>query len=179
MLHATLNPLKLHRENNIAVTNIVNDPRSPEDNIDEEEWWLNGKRHRINKLPAYTNTIAGDKVSFWWQYGITYRISGPTRVELILNRDEKPIKKTEYWYLNGEIHRDNGPAEISKFYNKDGLLNYKEIWYRRGELHRENGPAVYYITKNGDLKLTTAEYYFHGKRVKNLEKLKLIVANNN
>ena len=67
------------------------------DEYGDKNWYLNGKRHRING-PAI-EFANGDK--WWYLNGKYHRVDGPA-VERA-NGDK-------WWYLNGKCHRVNGPA---------------------------------------------------------------------
>ena len=80
------------------------------DEYGTRSWYLNGKLHRENDLPAIESTD-GDK--FWYINGKYHREDGLPAVEY--------ADGDKFWYLNGLLHRENGPAvEIID----DGITEY-------------------------------------------------------
>lgn len=102
-----------------------------------EEWYLNGKLHRIDGPARQTWRDSGFKTEASWYYqGKLHRKGGPAQ-EL---RDDK---SHEYnWYINDQRHRVDGPAQIrmslTHKYN-----TYTEKWYKWDKIHRLDGPAMY------------------------------------
>ena len=127
---------------------------------DRTEYYLNGKRHRIDG-PAVVHTN-GDKA--WWLNGKFHHIDGPAIDH---------VNGYKVWYLNGNLHCVDGPAVIQSSGNKDWYLNGKrhrvggpatvnvngfKVWYQNGEKHRVSGPAV----KRSD---GYREYYRNRKQI--------------
>ena len=115
----------------------------------DQKWYLNGKLHRDNDLPAVVR-ICGDKQ--WYQNGYLHRDNDlPAEIYAtgtqiwylhgLLHRDNDlptliKYNGTQKWYQNGELHRDEDkPAEI--------YPSGTQIWFRNGKVHRDNNlPAV-------------------------------------
>ena len=128
--------------------NGQNLPAGVRDKGDQQEWWVNGKRHRDGGLPAveYANFRE------WWVNGLLHRDGDlpvieyangnkEWRVNGLLNREgglpavEKANGDKEWW-VNGRRHRDGGLPAIEY---ADG---YKS-WWVNGDLHRDGGlPAI-------------------------------------
>lgn len=100
-----------------------------------KEWYLGGKLHRGDDLPA-VEMANGTKE--WWQDGKRHREGGLPAVER--------ADGTKEWYLNGNLHREGGLPAIE---DSDGT---KE-WYLGGKRHNADGPAV--VQLNGRL-----QYWF-------------------
>ena len=100
----------------------------------DKEWYLGGKRHRLDGPARERNN--GTKV--WYSNGLVHRLDGPA-VEY--------ADGAKWWYLDGKLHRENGPAKE--------VANGDREWHQNGELHRLDGPAVEHA--NGD-----KEWWRHG-----------------
>ena len=119
---------KLHREGDLHAVEYKDLSK---------EWYLNGKRHRLNG-PAYKNA---DGYKAWYINGIRHRIDGPA-IEY--------TSGTKQWYINDELHRTDGPAIE--------YINGRKEWYVHGNLHRIDGPAI----ERAD---GTLEYWINGVQV--------------
>lgn len=115
---------ELHREDGPAVIH----PKTPNDKVAPESWFLNGMRHREDG-PAITH---GDGTTEWYKDGELHRIGGPA-VEDSNGRKE--------WYRDGVRHRDDGPAFIGAAGLKQwwiaGQLVQEHIWDAREQKHIE------------------------------------------
>lgn len=129
------------------------------------QWFLNGKLHRGDDLPA----VVLDRGYYeeWWQHGKPYRECDKPTTECKsglrewrndrnqLHRDnDLPAWVThedQRWYQYGNLHRDGDlPAWVS--------THTGHRWYQHGCLHRDGGlPAV--IMPNGD-----RGWFQHGKQ---------------
>jgi hypothetical protein len=92
----------------------------------DEEWYINGKRHREQdvELGGGPAVITKEKKE-WYNDGKLHRIQDPA---VIMENG------TTKWYINGELHRDQGPAII--------MADGTKKWYINGELHRDDLPAI-------------------------------------
>ena len=79
--------LKTHRLNGPAIINK---------NEERKEWYLNGKRHRLDGPSG--EWLNGAKC--WYKDGESHRDDGPAVEEVAL----------KCWYKNGKRHRLDGPA---------------------------------------------------------------------
>ena len=110
----------------------------------KKSWFINGKRHRSNDLPAI-EFHNGTKV--WYTFDNIHRNNDLPAVVYAngtmcwryfgqLHRENGPAIKTknsqEYFFLN-KRHRENGPAYIGTDYT---------IFYVHGEIHAINTPAI-------------------------------------
>ncbi|RTK96151.1 MAG: hypothetical protein EKK64_04940 [Neisseriaceae bacterium] len=123
-------------------------------------WYVNGKRHRRNDLPA---VVKNDGSQEWYYTGKRHRENGPAVI----------IPKNgiiEYWYDGTQIYYDEEEKTyyldfkkqvLHSFGNKPTRIhpNGTKEWYYMGVLHRGDGPAVIY--PNGD-----CEWWRYGKRHK-------------
>jgi hypothetical protein len=110
-----------------------------------KEWYVFGKRHRDNGLPAIEDPEEGEYS--WYSNGHLHRDGGLPAV--VLNGDRSQ------WWVNGQLHRENDLPAI------DYALGRKE-WFQNGKRHRDNGlPAV--IDKHRNLFMY--KWYTHGKLV--------------
>jgi hypothetical protein len=77
-----------------------------------KEWWVNGKKHRDDDLPAieFSN---GSK--YWYVNGKRHRGDDKPAVE---SKDDD----VKIWYVNDKLHRDNNMPAV-EFSN-----GYKEWW---------------------------------------------------
>jgi hypothetical protein len=105
-----------------------------------EEWWIDGKRHRLDG-PAVTVIVDNIVTYEWWIGGKRHRRDGPA---VIVSNG------TEEWWMNDMRHRHDGPA-VTK-------ANGIRMWYFAGKRHRLDGPA--FVSK------TTKAWYIHGEQVK-------------
>jgi hypothetical protein len=94
-----------------------------------EEWYVNGKRHRID-APAATYKLNDSIMEKWYKNGALHRIGGPA----VSRKWIKDSHFFEGWYRNGKKHREDGPAMTWKSGEKE--------WYKNGKLHRTDGPAM-------------------------------------
>ena len=68
--------------------------------IQLEEWYLNGKFHRVDGPAVIQYYKSGKKQQeFWRVNGISHRVDGPAYI--YYNKSGK-IER-EYWYLNGNV----------------------------------------------------------------------------
>ncbi len=88
-----------------------------------KDWWVNGKRHRDNELPAIEHK---DKKNEWYQDGKRHRDYLLPAVENSMNRRE--------WWSNGELHRDEGLHAVEFKYDYDD--DFGKLWYVDGMKHR-------------------------------------------
>lgn len=141
------------------------------------EWWVNGKRHRVNG-PAIKDIDREE----WYLNGVLHCDDGGSAVEIVQYRDywycngsyktQKKIGVHKEWYLNGNLHRVDGPAVKcvdgieewylnGKLHREDGpagMYDEQCVWYFNGKIHRVDGPAV--IMSDGSI---GCEWYFNGK----------------
>ena len=157
--------------------------------IYREEWYINGKFHRVNG-PAYisyyeSGTIHKEK---WYLNGKLHRVNGPAYIwcnksgiiqeeKWYLNGKETTHKEwlieptinyydsgkiyQKYWMINSNFHRVDGPAYIS--YYESGTIQ-EEKWYLNGKFHRVDGPADSYYNKSGKIE---REYWYLNGNVSN------------
>lgn len=112
----------------------------------EEEWYLNGERHRIDG-PAVIHQAknsdgSSNKGEYWYRHGKSHREDGPACTY------EDGHKE---WRIDGQHHREDGPAMI--------LCNGTKRWYQNDKLHRVDGPAIEEVGKDRD-----QEWWVEGKR---------------
>jgi hypothetical protein len=120
-----------------------------------EEWYLNGKLHRVQEGPNAGPAYIFSDYSEWYQFGKIHRDNGPASISL---------RGRKTWYKHGKIHREDGPAMI------DNISNVKMVrWMINGITHRTQegplaGPAIitYYGTNNGIF--TTEEWILNDRR---------------
>ena len=106
-----------------------------------QEWWVDGKRHRLDAPVA----VAANGSQAWHVNGNLHRLDGPA----IIRADGY-----QEWYVNGERHRLDGPAVI----HVDG----SQQWWVDGKLHRVDGPAVIYADGLDDSYIYCSEaWFFH------------------
>ena len=126
---------KLHNPNGPAVWKMA---MIHSKEVDEEEWWIHGVRHREDG-PA---KICQNGSRLWFYNGVLHRIDGPA-VEINNGTLPRVYEKenllkidigTKIWFQDGKRHRIGAPA----YQGRDGTLK----WYWNGELHRDDGPAV-------------------------------------
>lgn len=79
-----------------------------------KQWWVNGKLHRDNDLPAVEWSDGGKE---WWKDGGRHRDGGLPAAERA-NGDK-------FWYVNGNPHREGGLPAIE-------WANGKKEWYKNG-----------------------------------------------
>jgi hypothetical protein len=115
-----------------------------------QEWWFNGYLHRDNDKPAI---ITADNQYLYYKNGKQYSL-----IEEIV--DDKGVIS---WLYKGVLHNDRRPAVIYpngrlEYYNYGNFHSYNnkpaiitenndKYWYKHGVLHRDSGPAV--IMKSG------------------------------
>lgn len=89
-------------------------------------WWLNGKLHREEDLPAWE--LSNGFVRKWYRHDKLHRDGGRPAVEYGEDRE---------WWVNGKRHRDGGePAFVS-------VLSDVREWWVDGKRHRDGDePAV-------------------------------------
>jgi len=105
----------------------------------DQEWYLNGKRHRENG-PALIDKHDNQE---WYINDKLHREDGPAVIYADGGQE---------WYINDKLHRKNGPAVIKK--------NGYKAWYINNKLHRENEPAIIYA--NGD---PPPKWYINGEEI--------------
>ena len=121
-------------------------------------WYLNGKQHRDNDLPA---NVFHNRSKCWYQNGLLHRDND---LPAIVRCDDG----CHVWYKNGLIHRDNDlPAIIFADDEKQ-----EKQWYRNGLLHRDNDLPAY---ENGDKKV----WYQNDKMHRDYDLPAVIYANGN
>ena len=120
-----------------------NDLPAVENTSGYKGWYKNGEPHRENDLPAVEYP---DGSKQWWVNGELHRDYGLPAIEY--------ANGSKQWYLNGKLHRDYGPAVEHAIGEK--------YWYLDGELHREDGPAAEYYDGR-------KEWWLNGKNFKNEE----------
>ena len=82
-----------------------------------KRWFLNGKAHRDNDLPAVEFT---NGTKYWYLNNKPHRDDGKPAIEYGTGGKE--------WFVNGERHRINGPAIDYKDNAKFWYLNGKRIY---------------------------------------------------
>jgi antitoxin component YwqK of YwqJK toxin-antitoxin module len=117
-------------------------------------WFLNGKVHRDNDLPAVENT-SGYKG--WYKNGEPHRENDLPAIE--------QSNGYKAWYLNGLRHRENDLPAIKY---PDG----SKEWWLNGKLHRETGPAIEHVDGYEEWWLNGQEYSEENWK-KEIEKLNL------
>ncbi len=119
-----------HREDGPALIKPITD----DDPFKQEQWWLNGERHRIGGAATIISDETGIIERSWYVNGKLHRENGPA-IEHGTNIDTPEEQITEYhWFLNDVRHRIGGPAAF-------GELGY-ELWMINGKKHRTDGPAL-------------------------------------
>lgn len=125
----------------------------------KKEYYLNGKLHRGNDLPAITHK--GTKE--WYENGQLHRVNGPA---IETNKGRKK------YYLHGVFQYEedekgntvtrNSRDQLHSLNDQPSLIGKDgtKRWHHNGLLHRKNGPAI----ESHDGKLKT--YYKHGKEIK-------------
>jgi len=105
-------------------------------------WYLNGKRHRENDLPAI---ISSNDTREWFLNGKKHREND---LPAIIHSDG-----TQEWWLNGKRHREN---DLPAYIYADGT----QWWYLNGVLHRENDlPAIIRSDSTREWWLNGVEYF--------------------
>ena len=104
-----------------------------------EEWYLNGKRHRLDG-PAYIRYFPGQdiisEVEIWYLNGKQHRADGPA---YIIHNISGSSHIEEYW-IHDKRHRpiEQGPAKIYYGYDSDEGKLYYATWFINGvEISRE------------------------------------------
>lgn len=104
---------------------------------DVQEWWQRGKRHRENDLPASIYF----EVHSWFQNGILHR--GRDLPAVLVSPDEK--NGHQEWWCQGKLHRENDmPAICDPF----GV----SYWYTEGRFIKakdSNGKRIHEVVKLG------------------------------
>jgi hypothetical protein len=99
------------------------------------EWFLNGRRHRIDG-PA---VVWMNGYKFWYRFGKLHRSPDNSDLDSVGGQSVGPAVECDAckeWWLDGKQHRIDGPAVEHPTGAK--------YWYIFGELHRDGGPAVEY-----------------------------------
>lgn len=94
---------------------------------DTKKWYLNGKRHRLNGLPA-VEFSDGDKE--WWLFGERHRLGGLPAIDYKNNCDYVEYDKKEWWIYGKEYSY----KRVCKFYRilvKFGRLCLRKIRIRQ------------------------------------------------
>lgn len=151
-----------------------------------QEWWVNGRLHRENDLPAYID----DNLKCWYENGKLHRTDAPAYIrdgDIKLASITIGRSQITAWYDRGRMHRVDGPAYLSismdlwgafserteqwriygRLHRRDGpaqictcLETEQSEWYENGKLHRLDGPAII-IKKNGVV--TQMKWYYRGR----------------
>ena len=104
---------KILAEKYQAVLEQTGKPEMEQDANGNKEWYLNGKRHRVDG-PAIEGA---NGYKAWYLNGELHRIDGPAVEQADGNKA---------WYLNGKLHRVDGPAVEWADGYKEWWLNGKE-----------------------------------------------------
>jgi antitoxin component YwqK of YwqJK toxin-antitoxin module len=129
---------------------------SQDGNTLEEIYYVNGKENRLDG-PAYIRYYdnGNKQLEEYYINGEYYRADGPS----LINYYENGNKSTEEYYVGHNRNRLNGPSLIN--YYENGNIKYEE--YRVDDkLHRSHGPAVIHYYQNG--KIEREEYWLNDKR---------------
>ena len=115
VFHALLNSTpQLIRQNNIHARAVERFTQQIIDVNGTQYWYLNGKLHRENDLPAY---IGLDGSRQWYLNGKRHRENDlPAYIGL---------NGTQWWCLNGKLHREN---DLPAYINSGGT----HAWYLNG-----------------------------------------------
>jgi hypothetical protein len=137
---ATLDRVKqLRWQSHFTTQTVIMEPEGA-----HQEWWLNGRRHRIDG-PAIIET---DGYNHWYLHGKRYRIDMPATDKYLIQ---------QMWFRDGALHgqcSETGTAEPAiVLTGRDG--NVEKHWYENGILHRVDGPAIIYGDGN-------VEYWING-----------------
>ena len=151
---------------NLVSTSKTDVPDPDRDASFKKMWYVRGKLHRDNDLPAVIHAIGTKK---WYQDGILHRDHDRPAIEHADGRLE--------WVCKGIRHRSNGPAIVWP----DGSTFY----FQNGKLHRNDGqPAfipslffpdshvVWYENDEQIKKVTCSKYYYNQKCCAQKEKKK-------
>ena len=120
-----------------------------------KHWYLNGKFHRENDLPAVEHA---NGTKMWYFNGLRHRENDLPAIE--------NANGTKYWYLNGVLHRENDLPAIER-------SDRTKEWYLNGLVHRETGPAVEYPDGHKEWWLNGNFLSSEKEWKKELEKLKM------
>jgi len=143
----------LDKGNGVYILHRTNGPATIEKSRDgnvflNEEYYVNGKRHRVGNNPAIIRKYADGTIS-----QVCYCINNH-----IHRNEDKPALlwfhpngniQSESWYIKGSLTRINDAAQISYF--NDGRTISSKYYMRNGKTHRTNGPAKLTYFKNGNL----------------------------
>lgn len=139
-------------ENEVVLHNTIG-PAVYKDQGNEQEWWQNGKRHRVDGPAVIRKGLRknGNKDVLydeeeWWQNGELHRVDGPARTI----KHPFGIYTRMEWWIDGRLHREEEPAvvekrtdylDISKYENNTVKVLLEE-WWLDGKKHNPRGPSV-------------------------------------
>ena len=89
-----------------------NEPTLTIDEYDTKEWWLKGKRHRVDG-PAIEHT---NGAKAWWLNGKRHRVDGPA-----IERHNG----TKEWWLNGYHHEFDDWLKANSLISEEEKLMMK------------------------------------------------------
>ena len=115
VFYALLNSTpQLIRQNNIHARAVERFTQQIIDVNGTQKWYLNGKLHRENDLPAI---ISSSGTQSWWLYGKRHRENDLPAIISSCG--------TQSWWLYGKRHREN---DLPAYIGSDGTE-----WYLNGE----------------------------------------------
>lgn len=138
---------RLHRSNSNDDPALITPNR--------KEWWVNGKRHRDNGLPAICE----------WLYD-----SEPIRMEwFVRDKRHRDDGKHAYfvttatetkmeWWVDDQLHNTDGQPAVVIINPITGRTIRKEYWVL-GKQHRTNGPAVEVFSNDMAIEEDTIQEY--------------------
>jgi hypothetical protein len=89
-----------------------------------EEWYINGRLHRDNDLPAFK----GRNKQIWYQHGKVHRVGKPA---VLYEYEGANHTKREEWHVDGKCHKLDGPAILKIITSPDSQeeVDRAEYWY--------------------------------------------------
>lgn len=127
----------------------------------EEEWLMNGRRHREGG-PAFTTYNADEKPTMkaWYRHGLPHREDGPA----IISYDYRGLPLCEEWYQSGFPYRgDGGPTFIEYTRDHNGYARSYSSWITGNrELSRANEPAYIEVDEESG-EVIREEWHFGGR----------------
>jgi hypothetical protein len=140
-------------DNEDVVLHKEDGPALCTDGGNEQEWWYNGKRHKIGGPAVIRKGLRKNKLrdityeeKEWWQNGELHREDGPARTI----KHPFGIYTREEWWFNGKLHRERLPAVVERrtdyletsIYENNTVKVLLEEWWLDGRRHNPSGPSV-------------------------------------
>lgn len=126
------------------------------DKLQREDWYENGKEHRIGGPAVIFYRKCGKlKKEVWKENDEIHRQDGPA---MIIYR-KTGFKLKEEWFEMGKEHRIGGPA-ITTY--RDTGCKKEEEWFEKGIRHRNGHPATITYDKTG--KICEESWMENGRR---------------